>query len=159
MISNEAVERQLRMLALAVAGNQERLNNISREIRDWEFDGDVSLPVRTDNTRGPAGKAGRVIFNTDDGFINADDGSDWASWSAALAASIGAEEEMYALQYDDVGSGTAYLGEAAVGSDTSSAVWRIKKIVETAGDIVVTWADGDSDSNNIWDNRLGLSYS
>jgi len=47
VITPDAVERQLRMLALAVAENQQRLNNVSREIRDWEFDGNVTLPSNT----------------------------------------------------------------------------------------------------------------
>ena len=289
------VARQLRMLALSVAETQKRLNNISREIRDWEFGGDLSVPKRTSASRGSAGRPGRVIFNSDDGQLNVDDGSTWVSGTTVdedaihdnvageisalssktapvsadslviedsedsnnkkkllitnlpagspaadsitnvelanmatdtikgrntvgtgdpedltvsevllmLGVEAGAtadqtageiegivshdnlqaipvndhidwtqdqgatdihagnipEEEMYALQYDDVGSGVAYLGEAAVGAVTSAAVWRIKKIVETAGDIVVTWADGDSDFDNIWDNRLSLSYS
>lgn len=71
------VARQLRMLALAVAKNQERLNNISREVRDWEFDGDFTPPKRSDNTRGSAGRAGRVVFNTDSGLLNIDDGTNW----------------------------------------------------------------------------------
>lgn len=35
------------------------------------------LPVRTDSNRGDPGNTGRVIFNTDDGQINIDNGTDW----------------------------------------------------------------------------------
>jgi hypothetical protein len=75
--------RQLRMLALSVEDIQKRLSNISREIRDWEFDGDVKAqgnfypPSKTDVSRGDAGKAGRVIYNTDSGQLNIDDGTNW----------------------------------------------------------------------------------
>jgi hypothetical protein len=64
-----------------------------------------------------------------------------------------------ASQLDQVDSSTTYLGEAEPGSATSSAVWRIKKIVETGPDVAITWADGNESFDNIWDNRLSLSYS
>lgn len=37
----------------------------------------LQLPVKTDATRGAAGTAGLVIFNSDDGQLNIDDGSNW----------------------------------------------------------------------------------
>lgn len=37
----------------------------------------LQLPVLEDSNRGNPGQAGRVIFNTDDGQINIDDGTDW----------------------------------------------------------------------------------
>ena len=47
------------------------------------------------------------------------------------------------------------------GSSTSSAVWRVKKTVlsDTSDDVVITWADGNANFDNIWDNRLSLTYS
>jgi hypothetical protein len=39
--------------------------------------GDLILQSYTDSTRPDAGIAGRVIFNTDDGAINVDDGTNW----------------------------------------------------------------------------------
>jgi len=62
-----------------------------------------------------------------------------------------------ALQLDEVGA-TTYIGEAEPGSLTSLALWRIKRIVETGPDSEITWADGNSDFDNIWDNRLSLTY-
>lgn len=38
---------------------------------------DILFPVYTDGTRPAAGYAGRAIFNSDDGQINIDTGSDW----------------------------------------------------------------------------------
>lgn len=35
------------------------------------------VPVLTDGTRGAAGNAGRVIFNSTDGQLNIDDGTNW----------------------------------------------------------------------------------
>ena len=62
------------------------------------------------------------------------------------------------LQVDSEGS-TTYLGYADPGTATSSALWAIKRIVETGKDVSITWADGDNSFNNIWDDRLTLVYS
>lgn len=69
------------------------------------------------------------------------------------------DKAQYALQYDDVGSGVSYLGQALPGTSTASALWRVKKIVATGPDVVITFADGNSNFDNIWANRLGLAYS
>ena len=62
------------------------------------------------------------------------------------------------LQVDTVGT-TTYLGYANPGTLTSAALWAVKKVVETGGDAVFTWADGDKEFDNIWDDRLSLTYS
>ncbi len=57
---------------------------------------------------------------------------------------------------------TIFRGEAATGSITSAAVWRIRKSVVESGvddDTTVTWADGNALFDNIWDDRLTLSFS
>lgn len=68
----------------------------------------------------------------------------------------------YALQLDDVTTtGVTYVGKAAIGSSASGAVWQIKKINETGSpiDLVITWADGNSNYDNIWNDRASLTYS
>lgn len=53
-----------------------------------------------------------------------------------------------------------YLGHASPGSATSSAVWRISRFTDDGGgNFFQEWADGDPNFDNIWDNRLSLSYS
>ncbi len=52
-----------------------------------------------------------------------------------------------------------YVGEASIGTATSSAAWRIKKITYTGSSLSITWADGDDNFDNVWDNRASLSYS
>ena len=59
---------------------------------------------------------------------------------------------------DQVTNNLTYIGEALPGSLDSNAVWRIKRLVETGPDSEITWADGDSDFDNIWDDRLSLTY-
>lgn len=70
----------------------------------------------------------------------------------------GGEVAPLATRLDDVGGGVTYVGEANPGTVNSDSTWRIKKIVETGPDIVISWADGDSDYDNVWDDRLTLTY-
>jgi hypothetical protein len=67
-------------------------------------------------------------------------------------------------RFDDTASGAVlYLGEADPGELEASATWRIQQITFTnlpsEDDLQVLWADGDNNFNNVWDDRLGLSYS
>ena len=50
-----------------------------------------------------------------------------------------------------------YIGEAAIGTATSAASWRIKKVDSTSG-VAITWA-GTGVFNQVWDNHASLSYS
>lgn len=62
------------------------------------------------------------------------------------------------VRLDEASSTITYVGTAAPGTLTSAAAWAIKRLDSTSG-LVVLWADGDPQSDNIWDNRAGLSYS
>jgi len=65
----------------------------------------------------------------------------------------------YAIKLDDTStSNVTYVAEAAIASLGSAAVWRIKKLDEVSG-LVITWADGNADFDNIWNNRTSISYS
>jgi len=52
---------------------------------------------------------------------------------------------------------TLYIGTAHMGSATSSAVWKVKKI-DTSSGLAITWADGNALFDNVWDDRVSLSY-
>ena len=56
---------------------------------------------------------------------------------------------------------TVYFGFAAVGSSgsTSSAIWRIMRMVESSGVYTFSFADGNTNFDNVWNNRASLSYS
>lgn len=73
----------------------------------------------------------------------------------------GGEEDMpYAKQTDFVTDNLIYRGEAAVGSLVSAPAWRIRKLViGVDGDVSETWADGNANFDNVWDDRLSLTYS
>lgn len=56
-------------------------------------------------------------------------------------------------------SGTnTYIARANVGIDQSSASWQCKKI-DTSSGVVITWADGNSNFDNIATDLTSLSYS
>ena len=65
----------------------------------------------------------------------------------------------YTTRSDYIDAATTYEGEAVPGTATSSAIWRIKKIATNAGDVTVTWADGNANFDNVWDNRVSLTYN
>lgn len=83
-------------------------------------------------------------------------------------AKVAEEEVKLAERLDFVitGSGageitTLYVGRAATGSVDSAAVWSVSRSVIESGldnDTVTTWADGNADFDNIWDDRLTLTY-
>lgn len=50
-----------------------------------------------------------------------------------------------------------YCGEALPGADEADPVWKVKRYNKTT--LVVLWADGNSDLDNVWNDYLSLSYS
>lgn len=62
-------------------------------------------------------------------------------------------------EVDFVGTTTVYQGEAAPGTATSTAAWRVKRTVFTGDDSETLFADGDSNFDNTWTGRAGFSYS
>jgi len=51
-----------------------------------------------------------------------------------------------------------YMGFAKPGTDEASAVWQARK-VDTSSGVVVTWADGNADFDNVATDLTALSYS
>ncbi len=64
----------------------------------------------------------------------------------------------YETRMDEPNSTTTYVGQAAPGSSTSDAVWRIKRILISGTETIVEWADGNSDFDNVWNARASLTY-
>ena len=53
-----------------------------------------------------------------------------------------------------------YVGVAQPGTATSSASWQIYVVDESGSvDLEIAYADGDTNFDNIWDDRAALSYS
>ena len=62
-------------------------------------------------------------------------------------------------QVDDVSGTTIYIGDAQAGTTTAAASWRVKRIVFTGDDSETLFAGGNVNFDNVWDDRLGFSYS
>jgi hypothetical protein len=66
-----------------------------------------------------------------------------------------------AVRVDDVGGtpDVTYVGEANPGSLTSDPVWRIKRLTDDGTEFITTeWVNSGA-FNQIWDDRVSLTYS
>jgi hypothetical protein len=52
-----------------------------------------------------------------------------------------------------------YTGWAAAGAAESAGAWKIRRRTFSGDDFVDEWADGNTDFDNVWNNRTSLSYS
>ena len=65
----------------------------------------------------------------------------------------------YNAVVDTTDGNTIYQGWAKRTSLTSEPVWRIKRTIISGSDITTVWCDSNINFDNVWDNRLSLSYS
>jgi hypothetical protein len=64
------------------------------------------------------------------------------------------------LLVDDGGAGVIYTGYALNGgANQGQPVWAIKRIRKEGDVSITTWADGNKNFDNVWDNREVLIYS
>ena len=90
-------------------------------------------------------------------------GSGFDKWARVAEDDVKQAEE---LDFVITGAGpaeitTLYIGRAEPGSLLSAAVWSISKSIIESGvdnDTSQNWADGDSNFDNVWDDRLILTY-
>lgn len=71
---------------------------------------------------------------------------------------------VYSVKADYDGSTPAnliYLGLAIPGSLTSAPVWQIRHLIYDGSSNLLSllYANGATDFNSVWDNRVSLSYS
>lgn|SRR3990167_3648376 len=79
---------------------------------------------------------------------------------AATDASITALAAVYIQRIDYTGSVLTYIGHAVPGTATAAASWKIKKLVYSGTDLIgILYADGNTNFDNVWDDRASLSYS
>lgn len=88
------------------------------------------------------------------------DGTNWQRQQVGPNGNLLVISGPSAVRLDDYSTtNVIYVGKALVGSTTSAAKWQIKKIDQTTG-LVITFADGDANYDNIWDNRATtITYS
>ena len=99
------------------------------------------------------------------GLVDADRHVQVDVLSSALPSSASTETTLqtisfggfkFALRLATVGD-VDYVGEAAIGTATSAASWRIKRVDSTTG-VIIQWA-GTGVFDQVWNNRASLSYS
>lgn len=62
--------------------------------------------------------------------------------------------------YDEVSASLAYFGVAAPGANTGDPVWMIQRFNFGPGNsLATTFADGNAEFDNVWNDRTSLSYS
>lgn len=74
----------------------------------------------------------------------------------SIDTAVNSEE---AQRIDESSATVTYVGLAAAGSGNASAVWKIKKIEVSGTVTTISWADGNTNYDNVWNNRASLSYS
>jgi len=78
--------------------------------------------------------------------------------TGAIGGTTSEEEMAYAKRTDVVGEVVIYKGEASPGTSETAAFWRIHRLTINGDDVSEEWADGDSSFNNVWADRLTLTY-
>ncbi len=62
-------------------------------------------------------------------------------------------------EIDEIPGGDMYIGTALPGTGTSTGTWAIKRVQSGAGgDISITWANGNSQYDKVWDDRATYTY-
>jgi len=88
----------------------------------------------------------KIGYGADGAYVDLDERP--ATDTAILAARV-----------DEALGGVTYAGQAQAGTLPSAAGWRIRRLTESGGDVIVEWADGDAAYDNVWDDRASLTYS
>ena len=123
-------------------------------------DGANGTSIYTSNGAPGAGLGldGDVYIDADNGDIYEKSGGSWG-----LQGSPGIPVAQ-AIKTDTIDPTVfpeiTYKGEAAAGSLETATVWRISRLTfQSDGDTTVEWADGNTNYDNRWDQRLSLTYS
>lgn len=61
------------------------------------------------------------------------------------------------VRLEESGSYT-FVGYAVAGATETQDVWKIIRMYESGSSLVVVYADGNQLYDNIWSNRLSLTY-
>ncbi len=69
------------------------------------------------------------------------------------------EQNSNKINLIDIASTTVtYIGQAAPGSTSDQAVWRIQRVNIVGSSIEILYADSNDNFDNVWDDRGTLSY-
>ena len=72
---------------------------------------------------------------------------------------VSEDEKVYSKRTDFITDELLYRGEADPGTLETDSSWRIRKItIALDGDVTEEWADGNANFDNVWADRLALTY-
>lgn len=126
-------------------------------IRSSSQSSTYTLPIATESRLGGVKAGANVVINAS-GVLSVT--APFSGNYADLSNKPDLEAEMaYAKQTDFITDSLIYRGDAAPGTALSAAGWRVRRlIVGSDGDVSETWANGTANFDNIWNDRLTLSY-
>lgn len=137
---------------------------------DGVNDGDVSSanPMPVDLVSGggltdaelratPVDVAGTISVDDSTPISVAVDGTVPVSVAATL--DVETQPSLVVEKIDQASATATYIGQAAPGTATSAASWRIQRMSVSGTVTTLEYADGDLSFNNIWDSRASLTYS
>ena len=64
----------------------------------------------------------------------------------------------FSIRIDQISDTLLYIGEGNLGADESAPVWSIKNMEQIGSVWRITYADGNQNKDNVWSDRLTLSY-
>lgn len=79
--------------------------------------------------------------------------------SVASTLDVEQQPSLVVEKIDQASATVTYIGQAAPGTATSAASWRIQRMSVSGTVTTFEYADGDLNFNNVWDNRAALTYS
>lgn len=100
-----------------------------------------------------------IIISHIDDSIRIGDGTTLVGVTATNELKVASTSVTYTTRVDEASATTTYIGKAVVGSSEASSAWQIQRITVSGTVSTFTYADGDENFNNVWNNRASLSYS
>lgn len=142
---------------------EEIIQNIEKPDYDFSKIEEILSKIEKKEFVLPLDEKGRVKVSIDK--VSMGGRGSLSSTESAKLMTLATEETqagLFATRMDDVSTtGVTYIGKAPIGSIESDAVWQIRKLDEsgTPTTLSITWADGNSNFDNVWSDRLTESYS
>jgi hypothetical protein len=111
-----------------------------------------------------AGAPGGGLGNDGDQYIDTDNGDIYTKVTGSWNLQGNINEVAQTTRSDtidpEIFPEVTYRGDALPGTTEAAALWRVTRFtLQSDGDTEVLYADGNDSFDNIWDNRLSLSYS
>jgi hypothetical protein len=135
---------------------------VSINLRDQKWDAKIIVVRDQGVDEVWDGKVKTLVYNTSTMEWEAQTAGSGGGGGGALSAttsSIETRSMPMKTVIDEPTSSITYVGEALTGTSVGAASWRIKRISVSGSVSIIEWADGDGLFNNVWNDRVSLSYS